>query len=536
MAALNIGSKKALPAGLAAAVAIGLTYWGMTPQDVFGFAIYGVFRSIDIILIIFGAILILNTLSESGAMSVISDGFKSISDDRRVQVVIIAWMFGAFVEGTAGFGAPAALAAPLLVGLGFPPLAAAVVALIANSTPVAFGAVGVPFLAALDTVAPALSEAGIDAGAFEAGLAFYTALIHAIIGTFVPLLAILLMARFYGSERTFRAAFRDTAGAAPFAVLGGLAFTVPFFVSAQLLSPELPSILGGLIGLGVLIVAARFRVLTPRNRWDFPPSSQKRPTPRGADPIGTSGAGNDSAGAMSLALAWAPYLLIALILVVIRIPEFGLKSLLARPVIRFPDLFATGLVYRLRWAYLPGVVPFALVALLTPILHRTPANRVARAWTASARQVGGAALALAAGIAMVQLMVNSGSNSFGRPSMLTAMAGAMAALAGRGFVMVAPFIGILGSFMSGSNTVSNILFSSLQFETATLLGLSQVVIVSLQVVGGGVGNMICINNIVAVAATVGVVGMEGKIIRRNALPTAVYGLAAAIIGWIIIVM
>jgi lactate permease len=145
-----------------------------------------------------------------------------------------------------------------------------------------------------------------------------------------------------------------------------------------------------------------------------------------------------------------------------------------------------------------------------------------------------APFAIFAGVAMVQLMLNSGVNGSGLDSMLSEMAKAIAGIAGNAYVFVAPFIGVLGAFMSGSNTVSNILFSSLQFETATILDMPQVLIVALQVMGGGIGNMVCVNNVVAACATVGVIGMEGKLIRRNAIPMVIYSLAVAIVIGILV--
>ena len=528
MAVFDLDSRKSLPIGLFFAIGIGLTYWKIEPEILFGNLFYGAFRSIDIILIIFGAILILNTLVESGGMKAISRGFESITPDRRIQLVIIAWMFGAFIEGTAGFGTPAALAAPLLVGLGFPPIAAATVALISNTTPVAFGAVGVPFLAALESVAPALVEAGIDPALFERNLAFYSALIHGIIGTFVPLLAIFVMVKFFGPEKSLKSSIKATIEAAPFAIFGGLAFTIPYFVSAQLLSPELPSILGGLFGLAVTVVAARYRFLTPRSQWRFGERSS------GSDDANSHLQKSESTSrkVVSLPMAWLPYLLIAALLVVTRLPLIGIKELLTRPALAFPNLFGIDSRYSLKWAYNPGIIPFTAVALLTQLLHGMGRKRIADAWSKSFRQVSGAAVALVAGIAMVQIMVSSGTNTAGLPSMLTILARAMSDISGRAYLLVSPFIGALGSFLSGSNTVSNILFSSLQFETAMLLELPAVIIVALQVVGGGIGNMICINNIVAVTATVGISGVEGQIVRRNALPMSIYALGAVLIAWI----
>jgi len=137
---------------------------------------------------------------------------------------------------------------------------------------------------------------------------------------------------------------------------------------------------------------------------------------------------------------------------------------------------------------------------------------------------------------MVQLMLNSNVNAAGLESMMTVMAKAAAAIAGNAFVFFSPFIGVLGAFISGSNTVSNILFASFQFETASILGLPQVLIVALQTVGGAVGNMICVNNVVAAVATVGAIGAEGVLIRRNFIPCVIYSVYAAIVVAILIAL
>ncbi|MBT3273523.1 MAG: L-lactate permease [Spirochaetales bacterium] len=525
MAVLNMKSIISLPLGLAIAVIIAVTYWQMNIGDVLGYSLYGVFRALDIILIVFGAILILNTLKSSGAMGVISDGFGSISKDRRVQIIIIGWLFGAFIEGVAGFGTPAALAAPLLVGLGFPALAAATITLVLNSTPVAFGAVGVPFLAAVSTVSGNVAAVGQELSVFQSELALQVGIIHGIVGTFLPALAIAIMTLVFGKARSLK----PTLAVLPFAIFGGLAFTIPYFLSALVLTAELPSIIGGLIGLGVTVTAARRGFLIPKDTWDFPGAEAQPAAAREITNL-------DDAKARGIGMfrAWFPYLLIAGLLVLTRAPAVGLKELLRKVIVPFPNLFGVDLQFKFLPIYNPGVVPFVLVALASHLLFRMKRKQIVGAWRKSFKQVAPAAAALAAGIAMVQLMVNSGVNARALPSMLSVLARTMADLSGRGFVVISPFIGALGSFMAGSNTVSNILFSSLQFETAGFLGLPQVTIVALQVVGGGIGNMICINNIVAVAATVGIVGVEGKIIRRNVVPMTIYALLATAIAVLLI--
>ena len=159
----------------------------------------------------------------------------------------------------------------------------------------------------------------------------------------------------------------------------------------------------------------------------------------------------------------------------------------------------------------------------------TPAQ-TKRAWRNTFQQISGAVVALIFGVAMVQVMLNSQVNTAGFDSMMTIMARTMAALAGNAFLLFAPFIGVLGTFMSGSNTVSNILFASFQYETALLLGLLPVRIVALQVVGGAFGSMICFNSVVAVCATVGIDGAEGELIKRNLVPCLVFTLIAALVA------
>jgi lactate permease len=520
MTLFNKGSKLSLAIGWALTVLVTILFWDMNLVSVVGYSLFGLFKALDIIVIIFGAILILNTLKQSGAMASISQGFRSISPDRRVQAIIIGWMFGAFIEGAAGFGTPAALTAPLLVVLGFPPLAAAIVTLIMNTTPVAFGAVGTPTFGAVSTLTSLLERGGINPDQFLSSLTLWSAGIHTIVGSFIPLIAIAVMTKFFGSEKSIKPALKI----APFAIFAGLSFTIPYVLIAAFLGPELPSLLGGLIGLVIVVTAARKGFLIPKETWDFVPGEQweddwKSKTLQGAM----------EEGSMPLLKAWIPYVVIALLLVLSRVPAIGLKGILSSQALSvsfFPGIEKT---YQFKWAYLPGIIPFMLVAVLTVFIHRMEWNKVKTAWRTSFKQISGAAVALFAGIAMVQLMLNSADNGAGLPSMLTAMAQAMAAIGGSLYILVSPFIGVLGSFMSGSNTVSNILFSSLQYETADILTLPTVLIVALQVVGGGIGNMVCINNIVAVSATVGITGVEGKVIRRNFIPMVIYSLAAGVL-------
>ena len=526
MVGLNWPAKKALPLAWLASGVVAWVVWRMEIYNIIAYSVYGVLKSLDVLIVIFGAILILNTLKQSGAMNTISDGFSGITKDRRIQAIIIGWMFGAFIEGAAGFGTPAALAGPLLVGLGFPPLAAAMVALIFNSTPVAFGVVGTPTLAAMSTIAGNLKSVGADPQVFEMVLTKCIAYTHGGVGIFIPLLGIAMMTKFFGKERSFKPAME----AAPFAIFAGLAFVIPYALVATFFGPELPSLVGAFIGLGVVVVAARKGFLMPKTTWNFPNESEWENDWKSSILQKDIKRSN-----MTLIKAWVPYALIALILVITRIPSLGLKELLSSQEILLPNIMGVGeLNYSLKWAYLPGTVPFMLVALVTHFIHKMSMDQIKTSWKNTFKQVTSPTIALFAGVAMVQLMLNSYVNNAGLDSMLTMMAKSIAVVAGGAYPFFSPFIGVLGAFVSGSNTVSNILFSSLQFETASILHMPEVLIITLQVIGGSIGNMVCVTNVVAVCATVGAIGVEGKLIRRNAIPMFIYGIVVAIIISILI--
>ncbi|NIR61771.1 MAG: L-lactate permease, partial [Gammaproteobacteria bacterium] len=335
-------ARAAMPVVFVAAVAIAFWFWGMSPQQIAAASIQGLVITFDLVWIIFGAILLLKTLEHSTALHVIKDGFSAISPDRRVQVVILVWTFGAFIEGASGFGTPAAVVAPLMVALRFPTMAAVMLGMMVQSTPVTFGAAGTPILVG---VANGLDDPDILARAAAAGVPYedYVRLIgvmsaglHAIIGIVMPLFMIVMMTRFFGAKRSWS----EGLSAAPFAIFGGLAFVVPYFLTALFLGPAFPSLLGGLIGLVIVTIAARLKFLTPRDTWDFPEESSWPAAWLGKIKVETDGVGKPG---MSLVLAWIPYVLVAAFLIVTRLPEFGVGDLLRSAAVTFslPDILGT---------------------------------------------------------------------------------------------------------------------------------------------------------------------------------------------------
>lgn len=515
-------SRLSLSLALALSIVIAFGSWGMNKIDISAYVLFGFLKAFDILVIVFGAILILNTLKFSGGMNSINRAFSAISSDRRVQVIIIGWAFGAFIEGAAGFGTPAALAAPLLIGLGFPALAAAMSALIMNSSPVSFGAVGTPTNGIQISINSLVGSE--DIAHYIQEVTVLTAFIHSIAAMMVPTLVVFLLVKFFGKNRSFK----DALPILPFSLFSSIMFIVPYFLIAKFGGFEIPSLVGGLVCLGILIYSAKIGFLTPKDSWDFNkqekwPSfwigSQKNQTEKNEKKI-------------NILLAWLPYLLISLILVLTRIPQIGLKDYLTSLKISFPEIFGvTNTAYSFAYGYLPGIIPFILVAILTIFLHKMNAEEVKQAWNETFKQVGKAVIPLCAGVAMVQLMVNTGNNPQGLESMLRVMAQFFADISGQAYIAVSPLIGVLGAFFSGSNTVSNLLFAPLQFEAASLVGLKTQVIMALQNIGGAAGNMICINNIVAVCATVGLIGKgEHRLLTYNILPCLLYCIIAVAVA------
>ena len=523
MMVFNWPAKRCLMISWIMAFAFGVLFFDVELGALAAGSAYGMLSAIEVIIIITGAILVMNTLKASGATAAINRGFMNICPDKRVQACIIGFSFCSFIEAAAGFGTPAALAGPLLVSLGFPPMAAAMATLIFDSTAVSFGAVGTP-------VSTGLAMLGLSGDAeFVSGFGFWTAVPHAVMGTFLPLIVLMMITKFFSHEKSFKPALE----AAPFAIFSGLSFTVPFLIITKFVGYEFASLLGALISIAVSVIAAKKGFLVPKKTWDF-----GDPDKWDYEWQATCKVSPVAESKMNLLLAWTPYVLIAAILVITRIPQLGVKGLLtggAPFVVGIQNLFGyDNLDWNLKWAYLPGTA-FIVVALLTNLLHKMDAEKIKQSWKDTVKQVSGAAMALLFGLALVEVMKYKNAEGV---SMMVAMAQALTKLGDSLYMVIAPFIGVLGAFVSGSATVSMTLFTNLQYETATALDLPAVLIVAMQCVGGAVGNMVCINNAVAASATIGTSGREGKLIKMNAIPMVIYSLGtvaviylAMTLGW-----
>jgi lactate permease len=532
-------ASRAMP--IAYLVAVGLAYlvWQISGAQILAATVNGLIVAGTLIYIIFGAILLLNTLQQSGAILRIRQGFSDITPDRRIQVIIIAWLFGSFIEGSAGFGTPAAVAVPLMVGLGFPAMAAVVAGMIIQSTPVSFGAMGTPILVGINTglsadpemAAYALSRGYPEWDMFLEYIATKVAIIHALAGTFIPLLVTGIMTRFFGASRSFTDGFRIW----KFALFAAFAMTIPYLMVATFLGPEFPSMFGGLIGLAIVISAARSGFLMPSDTWDFAERSQWEEEWTGS--IQPSAADLEATSDMSLLRAWSPYLIVAALLVLTRLPALDLESLLraANPFVTWswPQIFGSTISASFQPLWSPGTI-FILVSLITIGIQGLSATQYRRALNSSFKTLIPASTALVFTVPMVQVFINSSGGAAGFEQMPLALAEGVAKLAGSAWPFFATFIGGLGAFVAGSNTVSNMMFSLFQFGVGERISVDPTWIVALQAVGGASGNIICVHNVVAASAVAGLVGKEGAVIRKTLLPFCYYASMTGALGYMFV--
>lgn len=460
MAGLNWRAAGAGLAGLA--VALGLLAWvgDLAPVLLAGAGFEALSNTATVLWIILPALTLYEVQARSGALDRMRLALAGLSPDRAVQALLIAWFFGLFMEGAAGFGTPVALAAPLLVGLGFAPVRAVALALLGHAGGVSFGAVGTPALAQVALL-------GLPGPA----LAGWTLALHALPLAFMAL-AVMRLAQDGPLDR-------QQAG---LGLLAALCFVLPAGALAWFAGPELPTLGGALIGGALFVALIRGR-----------------------------GGAVASAPARWHASDLLPYLL-TLVLI--------LSTRLIAPL--RDALSALWLGW--RWeGFAGGIAPLhhpgSLMALglVLAALGTGRGAVLAPALGAALRRLAPVALALLVMLALARLMLHGG---------LIARAAEGAAAAGTLWPLLAPLVGVLGTFVSGSATASNILFTEFQAATARALDLPVLPMAAAQGVGAAIGNAVAPHNIIAGTATVGLTGRDGQVLARTLVPVLAYALGA----------
>lgn len=506
---LRMPGKRGMLLSAIIVIFLALLVWNVQTGVVFASMFQGFHKALTILLILFGAIVLLNTLQNTGAVDRINQGFRNISADMRVQVVIVGFLFGSLIEGAAGFGTPAAVTGPLMLALGFTPMAAAAIALIADSTAVSFGAVGTPVEVGLSNIP------GHNLSFFHE-IAIRITTVDFLAGTLIPFILVSVLTISFGKKKGFSKALPML----PWALLIGLTYAISAAAYAYFFGPEFVSILASLTGLLVATLTARKGILLPKEIWT------------GALAEGFKVKNKKSE--MSLLTAWSPYLVVVGLLLITRIIPSVKTFTLTAIDLSWRNIFGVkGITSSWQLLYSPGTI-LVLAAILAIIIQRKSFTNFAKASKESLKSIQNAGLTLLSTLALVQVFTNSGMNTADLVSMPQYIAQSLAHAFGPMWMFVSPFLGELGAFITGSATVSTLTFSPIQYSVANQVGLNPDVILAIQVVGGAAGNMICVHNVVAASTVVGLQGKEGDIIRKTLLPALIYGLLAGISGFILL--
>ncbi len=469
--------------------------------------ISGMIATLTPITIIFGAILFNRMMEVSGGTDILRKWLGNISDNPVAQLMIIGWAFAFMIEGASGFGTPAAIAAPILMGLGFKALRVAIFTLMTNTVPVSFGAVGTPTWFGFEPLN--LSEA------MTLEIGQISALVHCVAALVIPVLALL-------SVIDWKAIRRNVI----FIYLSILSCTVPYFLIAQL-NYEFPALLGGAIGMLISIGLAKLGVGLAKDK-----RSEEKQAVSGGEVF----------------KAMFPTAMLIAILIITRIPQLGVKSLLTNGtewlstslgslgtleisqslIIALKNILGTEVAGSYKTLYVPSLIPFVVTVVLCLLLFRLSGSQSRNIFASSWQQVKKPFLALLGALIMVKLMLTGGENS-----MVIITGKGFAEFTGANWTYFSSYLGAIGSFFSGSNTVSNLTFGGIQLSIAETTGLSIPLILALQSVGGAMGNMVCLNNIIAVCGVLNVTNQEGPVLRKTVGPMIVYGVIAGLVAFVL---
>ena len=429
-----------------------------------------IFTALTILWIILPALAIYRLQMQTGAVDSLRSGLSELSGDPRLTALVVAWFFSLLLEGAAGFGTSAALAAPFLLAIGMGPVAAVTAAMVGHVVGVTFGAVGTP-------VVPMVAASGLEPVELSASMAAQAALV----GWIVPVVVVMLLARAYTQEQPQPIWQRWGLGLA-----AAVAFLVPFLLIAVFVGPELPTLGGAIVG-GLLFIVL-IRRMSARDATE---------------------AGSEAPAGMSLARAMAPYLILVALVLATRLID-PLREALQSFAFTWEaaDGAFTGTFQPL---YHPGTMLF-IAFLGGALVQGAEPNQLRTSLAGAARTLVPVAAALVAMLGLARIMVHAG--------MVDAIAAAAADALGGAWPLVAPAVGALGSFVTGSATASNALFSDLQVATAQAVGQDVALVLGAQGLGAGLGNAIAPHNLIAAAAIVALAGRESEILRRT-LPVVI---------------
>lgn len=502
---------------VAVALAVALLFYRMPAGQALAAAAYGFFYGLwPIAWIIVGAVFLYKVSVATGQFDVIRASVLSITADQRLQMLLVGFSFGAFLEGAAGFGAPVAITAALLVGLGFRPLHAAGLCLIANTAPVAFGAMGIPIIVAGQVTGLDPMEVSQMAGR---QLPFMTVI--------VLFWIVAIMDGWRGVRETW-----------PAVLVGGGSFALAQYLSSNFIGPELPDIIASLVSLVSLSVFLRF--WQPKHIFRFDDGEAPQPA-----------AGAPKPSFAQVAKAWSPFLVLTAMVTlwslkpfkalfakggalegwVLSLPVPALDNLVQKmpPIVAAPADYAA--VYKFDWFSATGTAILIAALIAVALLRMKPA--------AALKTFGDTLSELKTPIYSIGMVLAFAF--IANYSGLSATLALALAHTGQAFTFFSPLLGWLGVFLTGSDTSSNALFASLQAATAQQIGVSDVLLVAANTTGGVTGKMISPQSIAIACAAVGLAGRESDLLRFTlkhslafaALVGVIVTLQAYVVPWMI---
>ena len=477
---------------LAVALVIAIAVYGMpVGQSLLAGSEGAAFGFFPILWIVINAIWVYTMTVQTGHFDVLRRSFGRVSDDQRIQAIIIAFSFGALMEALAGFGTPVAVTSVMLIALGFQPLKAAVLALTANTAPVAFGGMATPIITLGKVTSLSSDTLGSMVGRQTPILAL-----------FVPLVLVFIVDGRRGLRETW-----------PVAVVCGVAFAVAQYVTSNFISVPLADVVASLVSAAVVVLYVRFQPAAARPVV-VAGGSVDEPTPEFAARVAQSDSRAD------VIRAYAPYAIIILVFVLGQINAIKTQLNRATHVIAWPGLHLVSAkgkplslaAFTLNYLTSPGT-QMLIAGLLTMLVLRVSPGRALRAYGATLVQLRWAILTVMAVLALAFVMNGSGQ---------TVTLGNWMAGAGGAFALLSPILGWLGVAVTGSDTSSNSLFGALQVTAAGKAGLSPVLMAAANSSGGVLGKMISPQNLAIAAAAVGLNGKEGDIFRQVILWSLVF--------------
>lgn len=505
---LNMPATKGMSISAAIVLIEGYFIWKMPIKVLLASVLQSIHKSLPILWILFGALMMLNILQHTGAIERINAGFHTISADMRLQVLLVAFLFGGLIEGVSGFGTPAMVTAPLMIALGFSPMAAVTLALVADSTPAAFGAVGTPLTVGLSNVS--------EKADFLNTIGQRITQIDLFAGTFMPLILVFMLTFLFGKKNSHPS--KDFLTLVPWSLFIGIVYSLAALLVSIFVSYEFVSILAPFVTIIIAIVSIKLKFLLPKSVFKDPWTTSKRTTA--------------TDNKMSLLTAWSPYIVVILMLLATRTIAPLKKFLVTNVNLSWKNILGFSQINS-DWEFLYSPGTLLTIAVLIGLLIQV---KSLKSFIPTAKKVvfsmKSTALALIVTLIMVQVFTNSELNQANLSSMPMFIAKVISKYLSSIWIIIAPFLGQLGSFVTGSTTVSTLTFGQIQADIATKAGVGTDLVLATQLIGAAAGNMICVHNIVSVSSVVGLSGQEGNILRKTVAPALIYGLLVGIVGFI----